>query len=171
MPRAEFNSKLAENPMNDHLLQVVEDIAPEIFVETNIGKVPVEDYREIVAIQNGFDSYDDLYRQGFRIGDDYDKPPENDYQKTPRMMSFRQKTITTILMMSNPSAVREALAERGIVNGELVDPESPGARPVIRQVNADVERLSHPAPKSAKRFLLFAASRNTKHRACRLPDH
>ena len=30
-------------------------------VATNIGKVPIEDYREIVAVQNGFDSYDEMY--------------------------------------------------------------------------------------------------------------
>ena len=47
--RAEFDSNLSENPMNDHLLQVVEDAEPETLVETNIGKMPVEDYHEIVA--------------------------------------------------------------------------------------------------------------------------
>jgi N12 class adenine-specific DNA methylase/adenine-specific DNA methylase len=45
-------------------------------VDTNIGEIPIEDYREIKAIQNGFDSYDDMYRQGFRLGDGYDKEPE-----------------------------------------------------------------------------------------------
>ncbi len=36
-------------------------------VETNIGCMPIEDYREIIAIQSGFDSYDDMYNQGYRI--------------------------------------------------------------------------------------------------------
>ena len=45
-------------------------------VATNIGKVPIEDYREIVAIQNGFDSYDEMYNEGIRIGNGYDKEPE-----------------------------------------------------------------------------------------------
>ena len=45
-------------------------------VATNIGKVPIEDYREIVAVQNGFDSYDEMYNEGIRIGNGYDKKPE-----------------------------------------------------------------------------------------------
>lgn len=49
---------------------------PEQTVDTNIGNMPVEDYREIKAGQNGFDSYDDMYNQGFRLGDGNDKKPE-----------------------------------------------------------------------------------------------
>ena len=45
-------------------------------VATNIGKVPIADYREIVAVQNGFDSYDEMYNEGIRIGNGYDKEPE-----------------------------------------------------------------------------------------------
>lgn len=45
-------------------------------VTTNIGKVPIEEYREIVAFQNGFDSYDEMYNEGIRIGNGYDKEPE-----------------------------------------------------------------------------------------------
>lgn len=41
-------------------------------VETNIGTMPVQDYREIVAIQNGFDSYEDMRKQGYRLGDGFD---------------------------------------------------------------------------------------------------
>ena len=32
-------------------------------VATNIGNVPIEDYREIVATQNGFDSYEEMYNE------------------------------------------------------------------------------------------------------------
>ena len=45
-------------------------------VATNIGNVPIEDYREIVATQNGFDSYEEMYNEGVRIGNGYDKKPE-----------------------------------------------------------------------------------------------
>ena len=45
-------------------------------VATNIGNVPIEDYREIVATQNGFDSYEEMYNDGVRIGNGYDKEPE-----------------------------------------------------------------------------------------------
>ena len=42
----------------------------------------------------------------------------------------------------DPAAIREELARRGIVNGELVDPDALDRDPFIRQVMADVERLS-----------------------------
>lgn len=45
-------------------------------VQTNMGSMPIEDYREIVASQSGFDSYDEMYNQGYRIGNGYDKEPE-----------------------------------------------------------------------------------------------
>ena len=45
-------------------------------VKTNIGNVPIEDYREIVASQNGFDSYEEMYNEGIRISNGYDKEPE-----------------------------------------------------------------------------------------------
>ena len=46
-------------------------------VQTNMGSMPIEDYREIVASQSGFDSYDEMYKQGYRIGNGYDKEPES----------------------------------------------------------------------------------------------
>lgn len=42
----------------------------------------------------------------------------------------------------DPIAIRENLAERGIVNGELVDPEALDRDPFIQQVVADVESLA-----------------------------
>ena len=45
-------------------------------VQTNMGSMPIEDYREILASQSGFDSYDEMYHQGYRIGNGYDKEPE-----------------------------------------------------------------------------------------------
>ncbi len=41
-----------------------------------------------------------------------------------------------------PIAIREALAERGIVNGQVVDAEANRNSPFIRQVMADVERIA-----------------------------
>ena len=49
---------------------------PVTEVKTNIGTMPVEDYREIAASQAGFDSYEDMYEAGVRIGNGYDKEPE-----------------------------------------------------------------------------------------------
>ena len=57
------------------------------YVATNIGNVPVEDYREMVAMQNGFDSYDEMYQKGFRIGNGYDKEtePQNIPEKSKKV--------------------------------------------------------------------------------------
>jgi N12 class adenine-specific DNA methylase/adenine-specific DNA methylase len=57
----------------------------------------------------------------------------------------------------DPIAIREALAERGIVNGELVDPAALDRDPFIQQVTADAERIAHeeqePALEQAKRLI------------------
>ena len=42
----------------------------------------------------------------------------------------------------DPIAIREALAERGIVNGQIVDAEANRDSPFIRQVMADVEQIA-----------------------------
>ena len=42
----------------------------------------------------------------------------------------------------DPIAIRETLAERGIVNGELVDPEALDRDPFIQQVVSDAEQIS-----------------------------
>lgn len=44
-------------------------------VETNIGRIPIDDYRDIVAMQNGFRDYDDMRKQGYCLGDAYDRKP------------------------------------------------------------------------------------------------
>ena len=40
-------------------------------VETNMGNMPLEDYYDIVAMQHGYDSYDDMKKDGLIIA-----PPE-----------------------------------------------------------------------------------------------
>ena len=42
----------------------------------------------------------------------------------------------------DPIAIREALAERGIVNGQIVDAEANRNSPFVRQVMADVEQIA-----------------------------
>ena len=42
----------------------------------------------------------------------------------------------------DPIAIRETLAERGIVNGELVDPEALDRDPFIQQVEADAKQIA-----------------------------
>lgn len=57
----------------------------------------------------------------------------------------------------DPIAIREALAERGIVNGELVDPTALERDPFIQQVMADAERIAQeeqePALEQAKSLI------------------
>ncbi len=77
--------------MNQHL--IVKEEPAEERDETNIGNVPIEDYREIVATQNGFDSYEEMYNEGVRIGNGYDKEPEPivpawEQKKKSRVKSF-----------------------------------------------------------------------------------
>ena len=62
--------------MPETMEALIETAERSDMVATNIGKVPIEDYREIVAVQNGFDSYDEMYNEGIRIGNGYDKEPE-----------------------------------------------------------------------------------------------
>lgn len=42
----------------------------------------------------------------------------------------------------DPAAIRERLAEHGIVNGEVVDEEKLDAAPIVRQAEADAQRIS-----------------------------
>lgn len=46
----------------------------------------------------------------------------------------------------NPAEIRENLAQRGIVNGKVVDPEALNNDPFIRQVMADAEAAQEQAP-------------------------
>jgi len=48
----------------------------------------------------------------------------------------------------DPIAIRERLAEAGIVNGEVGDPEALAQDPFIQQVQADAEQISGPEPKA-----------------------
>ena len=36
-------------------------------IKTNIGEIPLQDYFEICAISNGFESYEDMKQQGYFI--------------------------------------------------------------------------------------------------------
>lgn len=40
----------------------------EEYVSTNIGKIPLADYREIIALQYGFSSYEEMKSEGITIG-------------------------------------------------------------------------------------------------------
>lgn len=53
------------------LLQAIREEISSRTIKTNIGNMSVEDYLEIQAMQYGFDSYEDMKKQGYNI--DIDK--------------------------------------------------------------------------------------------------
>ena len=75
-------------------------------VATNIGKVPIEEYREIVAFQNGFDSYDEMYNEGIRIGNGYDKEPE------PIVPAWEKKKVASVSAFCEKYKEQESNADR-----------------------------------------------------------
>ena len=52
----------------------------------------------------------------------------------------------------DPAAIRAALAENGIVDGHIVDPDKLDANPFIQQVMADVEQIAANDPQPPERF-------------------
>lgn len=52
------------------LLHAIQTEINKRTVKTNIGTMPIEDYLEIQAIQSGFDSYEDMKKQGYSINID-----------------------------------------------------------------------------------------------------
>lgn len=58
-------------------------------VQTNVGTMPIEDYREIRAMQWGFESYADMYNQGYRLGDGDDIAPESSAAPLRQSYSIR----------------------------------------------------------------------------------
>ncbi len=52
----------------------------------------------------------------------------------------------------DPAAIRAALAENGIADGHVVDPEKLDANPFIQQVKADVEQIAANTPQAPERF-------------------
>ena len=55
----------------------------------------------------------------------------------------------------DPAAIRAALAENGIVDGHVVDPEKLDANPFIQQVMADVEQIAADALTPDERFSII----------------
>ncbi len=47
--------------------KIKNDVPVEIYVKTNIGTMPIEDYYEIIAIQFGFDDYSALLKAGYHF--------------------------------------------------------------------------------------------------------
>lgn len=62
-------------------------------IKTNLGEMPVGDYREIVAMQSGYDSYKDFYNAGLRIGSGLDLKPQKTTSKSTHKSFNDEPTI------------------------------------------------------------------------------
>lgn len=79
-----------------------EKTGSEQMVATNMGNMPIEDYREIVAMQHGFDSYADMRSQGVYIGKGMDA------NNSEREESVRER----LLQKPKTPAAEEKLTDR-----------------------------------------------------------
>ena len=70
----------------------------------------------------------------------------------PAQLSEKAKQETDDFSDIDPAAIRAALAENGIVDGHVVDPDKLDANPFIQQVMADVEQIASNAPPPQERF-------------------
>lgn len=220
LPRAEFDEKLKENPLNDRLLQVVaeppvldpipaptepEEEVPAEREQPSAGTDPAlenakqlindycmeefgqeADFSDLNHVDLAFSStsdsehtvevYADLiaYRLMYQVdgevtvsiqchdcGDMCEYLANLDFDE---MVAFaeeqyhqqqRREPGTDDLSDIDPTAVRTALAENGIVNGHVVDPDHLNANPFIQQVMADVERITADTPPAPERFSIM----------------
>lgn len=70
----------------------------------------------------------------------------------PAQPSERDKQETDDFSDIDPAAIRAALAERGIVDGHVVDPDKLDADSFIQQVMSDVEQIAADSPPTPERF-------------------
>ena len=70
----------------------------------------------------------------------------------PAQPSEKAKPGTDDFSDIDPAAIRAALAENGIVDGHVVDPEKLDANPFIQKVMADVEQIAANTPQAPERF-------------------
>lgn len=72
------------------------DVSEEIYVKTNIGTMPIEDYYEIRAIQCGFDDYMSMVKAGYHF-DISDIDPESLVVKEKYYPASEKDEITQML--------------------------------------------------------------------------
>lgn len=206
LPRAEFDRLLAENPLNDRLLQVVEDVSPavepvqddtalektkqlineyciEVFEQeadfSNLHHIDLafgstSDSEHTVEVSADLIGYRLIYQvdgeaaasiqchdlddlNGLLANLDFDEMiafAEDEYKKQKEQNRQPQQE-TDDFTDIDPAAIRAALAESGIVDGHVVDPEKLDASPFIQQVMADVEQIAANAPPPPERFSII----------------
>ncbi|MFQ7454010.1 MAG: hypothetical protein ACLRNQ_24435 [Flavonifractor plautii] len=77
---------------------------------------------------------------------------EYNKQQTQKKQTEVQQTEDDPFPEIDPAAIRRTLAERGIVDGKVIDPDKLNADPFIQRVMADAEQASARAPQSDERF-------------------
>ena len=80
-----YNGSATEDDIQQYTRRIGDEIAkvygweippePERMTDTNIGRMPLSDYREIKAVQFGFDNYEEMYNSGHRFGHGLDEAP------------------------------------------------------------------------------------------------
>lgn len=95
-------------------------------IETNIGEIPIEDYREIVAVQNGFDSYEDMRKQGYRLGNGYDTDKENSQERNGDNMEFELRPATKTERMYTYSQSQQITMQTGCIGHLRADMDTNG---------------------------------------------
>lgn len=96
------------------------------YVKTNIGTMPIQDYREIIAAQNGFDSYEDLRKQGYRLGDGYDTEDDAPYESKGETMDFEFRPATEAERMYTYSQSQQISMQTGCIGHLRADMDSNG---------------------------------------------
>ena len=79
---------------------------------------------------------------------------EYNKQQTQKKQTEVQQTEYDPFPEIDPAAIRRTLAERGIVDGKVIDPDKRNADPFIQQVMVDVEQAAARVPQSDERFSL-----------------
>ena len=77
---------------------------------------------------------------------------EYNKQQTQKKQTEVQQTEDDPFPEIDPAAIRRTLAERGIMDGKVIDPDKLNADPFIQRVMADAEQASARAPQSDERF-------------------
>lgn len=99
-------------------------------VKTNIGDIPVEDYREILAVQNGFDSYESMRKEGYVIdgvseeaardidqhGEEYG---DDGLQAFPQKNAFKPDYICTLTIFDRESGEKLKTNNLEVVCGAI----------------------------------------------------
>ena len=179
LPREEFDRLLAENPLNDHLLQVVEETAetPTPTSETVQNDTALETAKQLINeyCMEEFDQeadFTDLHHVDLAFSSTSDSEHTVEIYADlidcrlanldfDEMIAYAEEQYNTQREQNrqpqleqdaddfsdiDPAAFRAALAESGIVDGQVVDPDRLAATPFVQQVMADVERIAANVP-------------------------